>query len=127
MFKKIYKKFNTIYELMESNFRNQSNSHYETRKLIREETENIQRRFDKLERVITSQQYTIKQLTNALSDKYEHGLFIVSEDCKIPMVIRNGKEITNDMVSRFCIDWVAGEGPNIEIEQFVGTDKSTEV
>ena len=75
-------------------------------------------------RTIKSQQRTIEQLTNALRDKYEHGLFIVSEDCKIPLVIRNGKEITNEMTSRFRIDWTFNEFPMIEIEQFVGTDSS---
>lgn len=121
MFEKIYEKFESLRCYIRDEFSNQSNSHYDVKKLVKTESESIRAKLDKMEQVITSQQRTIEQLTNALKDKYEHGLFIFSEDCKIPMVIRNGKEITNDMVSRFCIDWVHGEAPNIEIEQFVGT------
>jgi hypothetical protein len=80
-----------------------------------------------MEKTIESQQRTLEQLTNALKDKYEHGLFIFSEDCKIPMVIRNGKELTNEMTSYFGIDWTRGESPNISIEQFAGTCHDSEV
>lgn len=73
-------------------------------------------------RTVESQQRTIEQLTKALCDKYEHGLFIFSEDCKIPMVIRNGKELTNDLTSSFSIEWDNGNAPNIQIEQFAGTN-----
>lgn len=69
------------------------------------------------QKTIESQQRTIEQLTNALKDKYEHGLFIFSEDCKSPMVIRNGKELTNELTSYFAIDWSRGEAPHISIEQ----------
>lgn len=79
------------------------------------------------QRIIESQQRTIEQLANALQDKYEHGLFIFSEDCKIPMVIRNGKEITNEMTSYFSIDWTVGEMPDITIEQRAGTFHDSEV
>ena len=72
-------------------------------------------------RVIDSQQKTIEQLTKALCDKYEHGLFIFSEDGKIPMVIRNGKELTSNLTSSFSIDWTTGEFPNIQFEQIGGT------
>lgn len=72
-------------------------------------------------RVIDSQQKTIEQLTKALCDKYEHGLFIFSEDGKIPTVIRNGKELTSNLTSSFSIDWTTGEFPNIQFEQIGGT------
>lgn len=121
MFEKIYEKFESLRCYIRDELNNQSNSHYDIKKLVKTESESIRVKLDKMEQVITSQQRTIEQLTNALKDKYEHGLFIFSEDCKIPMVIRNGKEIVNDMVSRFSIDWAVGEAPNIEIEQFVGT------
>ena len=121
MFKKIYEKIDNLQKYMQNNFNRESDDHCNTRSMIRKESENIKTNLNRMERVITSQQRTIEQLTNALRDKYEHGLFIFSEDCKVPMVIRNGKEIINDMVSRFSIDWVVGEAPNIEIEQFVGT------
>lgn len=70
---------------------------------------------------LQSQQRTIEQLLNALKDKYEHGLFIFSEDGKIPTVIRNGKELTNDLTTSFSIDWTNGEFPNINFEQIGGT------
>ena len=75
----------------------------------------------RLENTIVSQQRTIEQLTNALKDKYEHGLFIVSEDCKTPMVIRDGKEVIGEYTKWFRIEWTPGEAPTIETEQMVGT------
>ena len=80
-----------------------------------------------MQKTIESQQRTIEQLTNALKDKYEHGLFIFSEDYKIPMVIRNGKELTNEMTSYFGIDWNIGEIPVLNIEQRAGTYHDVEV
>jgi hypothetical protein len=76
---------------------------------------------------LQSQQRTIEQLIGALGDKYEHGLFIFSEDGKIPTVIRNGKEITNELTSSFSIDWSIGEIPNIHIEQLAATQHDSEV
>lgn len=75
---------------------------------------------------LKSQQRTIEQLLNALSNKYEHGLFIYSEDGKIPTVIRNGKILTNDMTTSFSIDWENGNFPNIQFEQIGGTYKGDE-
>lgn len=71
--------------------------------------------------IIESQQKTIKTLTDALCNKYEHGLFIYSEDGKMPMVIRNGKQMTDSLTQSFSIDWTPGEMPNINIEQVAGT------
>ena len=45
-----------------------------------------------LKDMVKSQQKTIETLTNALCDKYNHGVFVYSEDGKMPMVIRNGKK-----------------------------------
>ena len=70
-----------------------------------------------MQQTIDSQQRTIEQLTNALKDKYEHGLFMFSENGKIPMVIRNGKEITNEMTSYCSVEWSRDELPRINIEQ----------
>lgn len=64
---------------------------------------------------------TLKALSNALCDKYEHGLFIFSEDGKIPIVIRNGKELTNDMTTSFNIAWYPGKVPEIHINQLAAT------
>ena len=60
-------------------------------------------------------------LTDALCNKYEHGLFVYSEDGKMPMVIRNGKPMTDSLTQSFSIDWTPGEMPNINIEQVAGT------
>lgn len=70
---------------------------------------------------IENQQRTIEQLVGALKDKYEHGLFIFSEEGKIPKVIRNGKELTNDLTSEFKIVWREGRFPDIDIKQIAGT------
>lgn len=75
---------------------------------------------------LKSQQRTIEQLLNALSDKYTHGLFVYSEDGKIPTVIRNGKILTNNMTTSFSIDWTNGEFPNIQFEQIGGTYEGNE-
>ena len=76
--------------------------------------------------MVKSQQRTIEALTNALCDKYSHGLFIYSEDGKVPMVIRNGKELTNDMTTEFSISWCPGEIPSIQIEQVAATSRDDE-
>ena len=76
---------------------------------------------NKVTGIVESQQKTIKTLTDALCNKYEHGLFIYSEDGKIPMVIRNGKLMTDRLTQSFSIDWTPGEMPNINIEQVAGT------
>ena len=76
---------------------------------------------NKVTGIIESQQKTIKTLTDALCNKYEHGLFVYSEDGKVPMVIRNGKPMTDSLTQSFSIDWTLGEMPNINIEQVAGT------
>ena len=78
-------------------------------------------------KLVESQQRTIEVLTNALCDKYKDGLFIYSEDGKIPTVIRNGKELTDDLTQEFSINWAIGEFPNINIEQVAGTHKDMNV
>lgn len=121
MFKKIYEKFDALSELIKNNFQRQCEEHFNTRSTIHGESGSIKSKLESMSKTITSQQRTIEQLTNALMNKYEHGLFIVSEDCKTPMVIRNGKEVLQDRTSYFRITWAAGEAPTIETEQMVGT------
>lgn len=70
---------------------------------------------------LESKQRTIEALSNALCNKYDKGLFIFSEDGKIPTVIRNGKVLTDNLTQSFSINWSPGEFPNIEIEQIAGT------
>jgi hypothetical protein len=67
-------------------------------------------------RTIESQQRTIEQLTNVLKDKYEHGLLIVGEEGRLPMVIRNGKVLTDETTSYVAVSWTMGEMPHIAIE-----------
>lgn len=74
-----------------------------------------------MEKTIASQQRTIEALTNALQDKYEKGLFIYSEDCKMTKVIRNGKELTNPYVRSLCVNWEHGCAPEITIDEIAGT------
>ena len=87
----------------------------------------LQKTVDSQLNIVESQQRTIEALTNALCDKYAEGLFIFSEDGKIPTVIRNGKELTDDLTQEFYINWTIGEFPNISIEQIAGTHKDLNV
>ena len=128
MFKKLYGKINCIYEKQDRANRDYNrllDSFYDLSKLIQDPIKSIPQ-IKSMEKTIESQQRTIEQLTNALRDKYEHGLFIFSEDCKIPMVIRNGKELTNDLTTHFGIEWNRGETPLINIEQAAGTVADSE-
>lgn len=119
MFKKLYKKFDTLYEFIKNNLHAQSEARYDTMSAIRKESDSIRSKLDNMSKTILSQQRTIEQLTNALKDKYEHGLFVFSEDCKTPMVIRNGEEVINKYTKWFRIEWAIGEAPCIETEQLV--------
>ena len=121
MFKEIYWKIDALKDCVIHKFTKSFDELYDINKNIKYESQNIQSKFNSTSKIIESQQRTIEQLTNALKDKYEHGLFIFSEDCKMPMVIRNGKEQINDLTSYFSIEWRPHEAPNITIEQFVGT------
>ena len=80
---------------------------------------------DRYIEAMDSQQRTIEVLTNALCDKYKDGLFIYSEDGKIPTVIRNGKELTDDLTQEFSINWCIGEFPYIK--QIAGAHKDMDV
>ena len=128
MFKKLYNKINDVERACKNQVYNECSV---IRKMLADMRDsnkaNNMSQLNRMEGIIESQQRTIEQLTNALKDKYEHGLFIFSEDCKIPMVVRNGKELTNDLTSCFSIEWVHGEAPNITIEQFAGTVADSEV
>ena len=129
MFKKLYEKIELIYEQMNRVFKliDCSYSDINTNmKVVRDKTGYIPE-INSMQNTIESQQRTIEQLTNALKDKYEHGLFVISNNGRIPMVIRNGKELTNEMTSYFGIDWTRGESPHISIEQFAGTCHDLEV
>lgn len=119
MFKKLHKEIKSIYEQLDRIF-NRANYHYSDiithMKVVRDKVDHIPE-VKSMQKTIDSQQRTIEQLTNALMDKYKHGLFIFSEDGRNPMVIRNGKELTNKMTTYFDIAWKPGEIPCITIEQ----------
>ena len=130
LFKKIEQKLDRFESNVKANFTNGNN-------VIREQNREI---FDKVKHleeaervrknhreIIESQQRTIDVLTNALCDKYNDGLFIYSEDGKIPTVIRNGKELTDDLTQEFTINWAIGNFPNINIEQIAGTHKDMDM
>lgn len=125
MFKRLYKELNNteiriinnIKDFMRDS-RDFENSLYDRVRWISEHDKSK----DNYIKTLQSQQRIIEQLTNALKDKYEHGLFIFSEDGKIPTVIRNGKELINNLTTSFSIDWTLGEFPNIQFEQVGGTE-----
>lgn len=124
MFKKLLNKINDRIDKFESNTK--ANYEIGLEKIYNEHKQIYDKvrylpDFEKRNKTIESQQRTIEALTNALCDKYNHGLFIYSEDGDVPMVIRNGKELTNDMTSQFSICWCPGEAPNIQIEQIAAT------
>ena len=70
-----------------------------------------------MEQTITSQQRTIEQLTNALKDKYEHGLFVYSEDGQVIKAIQDGEEISLNRMSYLDVTWSAGEAVGVTIER----------
>lgn len=133
MFKKLYEKIESKIVEMENSVVNRIRSDISFNpKFVQELYDRVRwvsehnRSKDNYIDTLKSQQRTIEQLLNALSDKYEHGLFIYSEDGKIPTVIRNGKILTNDMITSFNIDWTNGEFPNIQFEQIGGTYEGDE-
>lgn len=117
MFKRLYEKLDTIDHNV-NHFGEYTRDLYDKVGYVKKENEYLTKRING---VIDSQQKTIEQLTKALCNKYEHGLFIFSEDGKIPMVIRNGKELTNNLTSSFGIEWSPGEAPSIQINQVAAT------
>lgn len=69
------------------------------------------------QKTIESQQRTIEQLTNALQGKYEHGLFVIGEEGKLPVVIKNGKVLTDENTAHVDVCWNMGSVPCVTIEQ----------
>ena len=74
---------------------------------------------NKFKSVIESQQRTIEQLTSALQDKYEHGLFVLSNDGKNFMLIKNGEKITNDRLAFCRVTWTPTDFVSVETEYMV--------
>jgi hypothetical protein len=66
---------------------------------------------------IEVQRQTIELLTNALQDKYDRGLLVVSDkhNVFIPFVIKDGKMLTDGKIKSVNIYWESGQAPDIEI------------
>lgn len=60
-------------------------------------------------------EHIIESLSEALCNKFEKGFLIVSRDGEIPIVINNGKVLTDDSTSGITLTWQNGECPEIEI------------
>lgn len=119
MFKKLYGKINTIYEKQDRANRDYNrllDGHYDLSQLIKDNIKHIPK-VKSLENIIESQQRTIEQLTNALKDKYEHGLFVYSEDGHVIKAIQDGEEISLHRMSYLDVTWSAGESVGVTIER----------
>lgn len=84
---------------------------------IKDDINNKDRTHKDTSNIIESQQRTIEALTNALCEKYERGFFVYLDETNCPVVINNGKRITNEITTSLNIDWAYGELPNISTEQ----------
>lgn len=117
MFKKLYAKVDVLCQLVKDNFRAQSNEHYETRNMMNKLSGEYESKLDNLSKIVISQQSTIEQLTNALRDKYEHGLFVYSKDGQVIKAIQDGEEISLNRMSYLDVQWSAGEAVGVTIER----------
>ena len=72
--------------------------------------------FNDMINIIESQQHTIETLTNALQNKYEHGLFVFTDDYQQPIVIRNGENITGRSIKYFNVSWSPEDGIRMKWE-----------
>lgn len=84
---------------------------------IKDDVKNKDKNHKDITNIIESQQKTIDALTNALCEKYERGFFVYLDETNCPVVINNGKRITNEITTSLSIDWAYGELPNISTEQ----------
>lgn len=123
MFEKIYERIDELKSYIRTKVEAVQSWHENTLKEIQQINIRLTHmpNIEKMEKTIASQQRTIEALTNALQDKYEKGLFIYSEDCKMTKVIRNGEELTNPYVRSLCINWEYGGTPEITIDEIAGT------
>lgn len=72
--------------------------------------------YKKATEVIEMQSKTIEKLANLLCNKYEHGLFVMSNDGENPTVIKDGKIITNNKMSSFRVDWAYGDAITLSVD-----------
>ena len=102
MFKKLLNKINDRLDKFESNTK--ANYEIGLEKIYNEYKQLYDKvrylpDFKKQNKMIESQQRTIEALTNALCDKYNHGLFIYSEDGDVPM----DNNASERAIRGFCI------------------------
>lgn len=72
-------------------------------------------------KTVASQRRTIDYLIDALRGKYEHGLFVFTEEGKFePTIIKDGQVLTDGRISRVDITWGCGDAPVINIEHACG-------
>ena len=74
---------------------------------------------NKFKSVIESQQRTIELLTGALQEKYKDGLFILSDEHKPLVIIKNGQNIINKRTTYCRVSWTPTSSATIEIEEAV--------
>ena len=72
--------------------------------------------YKKAVEAIEMQNKTIENLVNILCGKYENGLFVMTNDCGNPTVIKDGKIITSSNVSSFSVDWSFGETITLSVD-----------
>ena len=119
MFKKIEAVIGDLKVLIRTSLHEHLEQHNETRKTIVKECLGVSSKLNQMNGVISSQQRTIEQLTNALHDKYKHGLFVLSDDGSNFMLIKNGEKITNEKLSFCRVTWSPGEAVSVETEYIV--------
>lgn len=118
MFKKrICAQLNIIIEKMKAGLSSQLGEHQITRDMINRQYTVNQKELEKMSTIITSQQRTIEQLTNVLKDKYEHGLFVYSEDGQVIKAIQDGEEISLNRMSYLSVVWSASEAVSVTVER----------
>jgi len=66
--------------------------------------------------ILEDQEKFYENIVNILCNKYEHGLFIMSNGEGMPTVIKDGKVITGNKVSSFSVDWSHGEAITLSVD-----------
>ena len=119
MLKKLYGKINGIFAKLGTIHQDLSylfNKYHDDSRFMQSAISS-KKQMDSMANTIASQQRTIEQLTNALKDKYEHGLFVFSEDGKIVTAIQDGEEIMANRMSYLNVEWSVGEAVSVTVER----------
>ena len=121
MFKKLYERFDNLKEYIRTptGFLDSmcNDIRYDVR-WIKTKTAEMPE-VTRMEKTIESQQQTIEALANALQDKYKNGLFVYSQNGKMPIVIRNGQVLTHEFVRAVDISWDYDSSPEININESI--------